>query len=177
VGFVCRSLNFRVKNLRWLAHSVVWLGGATLAVAVFGCAPTGAPPQKLEPTRENLLLIAEGYRKAEVALKRAPKARADIAPFMDSEDPDSVFVSPRDHQPYVVLWGTETMKMGSGSPVPPPKVEKDKARQYIPPSPMLAYEKTGAEGKRYVLFALGNIIPLGEDDFKKALEANRIQPK
>jgi hypothetical protein len=160
------------------AHVRVCGAAIALALGVVGCAPKGAPPRNKEPTREHLLLIGEAYRQAEDALKRAPRNADDITAYIDADEPDKVLTSPRDHQRYIILWGTETLKMGMGKPPTPPRSEKDKGKapQGSTP-PVLAYERDGADGKRFVLFATGRIVAMNVEDFKKTLEGNAIQPK
>ena len=63
---------------------------------------------------------------------------------MGIEDVDATFVSPRDNQPYVLL---------RGGPAGPWQV--------------VAYEKTGLEGKRYVITAMGSALELEESALKQ----------
>jgi hypothetical protein len=59
---------------------------------------------------------------------------------------DDLFVSPHDGERYVVLYGPAP-KTGDAS--------------------VVAYEKTGVDGKRQVGFLLGNIQEVDEAEFKK----------
>ena len=64
-------------------------------------------------------------------------------------DVESLFVSPRDGQPYVVRYG---LKFGGPSPGG---------------SPVVAYEQTGVGGYRYVAFAVGGAEQVDEKRFRE----------
>ncbi|HEY7155179.1 MAG TPA: hypothetical protein VH575_14550 [Gemmataceae bacterium] len=66
----------------------------------------------------------------------------------ETGDPDQVLRSPRDGEPYVILYG--------------PPLDAD-ARDVI-----LAYEKNGAEGKRYVLTQARRVQVMTDGEFAAA---------
>jgi hypothetical protein len=80
------------------------------------------------------------------AIKLKPQQRADLG----IDDPETAFVSPRDHQ----LYGLANLgEMGMG--------------------PLLAYEKTGANGKHYVVSSVGSVSELTDAQLKDQLSRRR----
>jgi hypothetical protein len=69
--------------------------------------------------------------------------------------PDESLVSPRDQQPFVILYGANVAE---------------------PPEAILAYEKNGADDSRWVLFMNGDIKLLTKDEFSDAKFANGHKP-
>lgn len=64
-------------------------------------------------------------------------------------DVDSLFISPRDKQPYVVIYG---------GPKGPPALAGQ---------PVIAYERQGVGGKRYVANSLGAVEEVDETKFRE----------
>jgi hypothetical protein len=62
---------------------------------------------------------------------------------------DKLFVSSRDNKPYVVIYGTMPGGQGPGG------------------APVVAYEKEGVKGKRFVASALGAVVEVEEAEFRK----------
>lgn len=62
---------------------------------------------------------------------------------------DELFISPRDSQPYVVFYGVKMGMPGAGPPA------------------VVAYEKTGVLGKRYIATALGGVEEVDEAKFQQ----------
>ena len=63
-------------------------------------------------------------------------------------DIDSIFISARDHKPYVVIYGPTSGEGPAGQPV-------------------VAYEQDGVEGKRFVASKLGAVEEVDEDKFRR----------
>jgi hypothetical protein len=79
--------------------------------------------------------------------KKLPKTRlADLG----IEDVEAIFVSPRDNQPYVLV---------HGGPAGPWQV--------------VAHEKTGKDGKRYVVTAMGSALEIEDAAFKQNMPSAR----
>jgi hypothetical protein len=78
--------------------------------------------------------------------------KADMVP-----DPEEIFVSSRDGQPYVIIYGANLGTVSS------PEI--------------LAYEKKGADGKRYVLLMSRDVRQLTDQEFKQARFANGHKPE
>ena len=64
------------------------------------------------------------------------------------ENPDELFISERDNQPYVIGYG--------------PKADGK-------PREVIAYEKTGVDGKRMVGYATGIVVELDDEHFREAV--------
>ena len=70
-------------------------------------------------------------------------------------DPEKLFKSPRDNQPYVILYNVP-----AGVPGPQGAA-------------VIGYEKEGSGGKRYVAFNNGGVEEVDEDRFKQLVPAHR----
>lgn len=68
---------------------------------------------------------------------------------------DDVFVSERDGQPYVVVYGS-----------PPEGLARD----------LVAYEQTGVDGKRLVGYSLGLVAEVDEDEFRELVRKEDGSP-
>ena len=77
--------------------------------------------------------------------------KADMNPH-----PDEIMVSSRDKQPYVIIYKANFGTAAS--------------------SEIVAYEKTGAEGKRYVLTMSRDVRQLSDQEFRQATFANGHRP-
>jgi hypothetical protein len=101
---------------------------------------------------QNLRFIGRAYVKVCNANGQEPKDAEDLKAFLkEFGDPNTILISPVDGQPYVILWGT-----------PIARAERGQAEV------LLAYEKTGAHGKRLVLNAALFVHIMTEEEFTKA---------
>ncbi|MFN0022037.1 MAG: hypothetical protein ACKVP0_27630 [Pirellulaceae bacterium] len=66
-------------------------------------------------------------------------------------DIDKLLISPRDNKPYVINFGTMSGNLGPGG------------------LPVVAYEKEGLKGKRFVASALGGVVEVDEAEFRKMI--------
>lgn len=132
-----------------LAMVVVSLGLAS-------CGKHGAPP-KVESNLHTLMTFYgrytaqhQGQRPSDAdALKKYIGSQSpDQLAKMEITDVDSLFVSPRDGQPYVMRYGV----------LPPPATPLG--------GTVVAYEQTGVDGKRYVGFDLGSAEEVDETRFR-----------
>jgi hypothetical protein len=138
-------------------------GGSVLALTMIALALGGCskpqPPQE-DPAVVNLRKIVLAFDVAEYKLRRAPKNEEELKRFFGETGatgaPDQYLRSPRDGQLYVVLYGT---------PLDP----DDR-------STILAHEKEGAEGKRYVITLSRDVRLLTEDEFARAEFAGGKKP-
>ena len=128
------------------------------ALALAGCSKP--PPPQEEPAVVNLRRIVQAFDVAEYKLRRAPKNEEELKRFIGETgatgDPDQILRSPRDGQPYVVLYGTPLDPDGRDT--------------------ILAYEKDGVEGKRYVISLSRDVKLLAEDEFARAEFAGGKRP-
>ncbi len=84
------------------------------------------------PSEERLHLIGLAINSATHDLGRPPRDLDELRPFLrEHGHPDRLLVSPTDGQPYVVHWGTDVRSAAYNT--------------------VLAYERSGAAGKRFVL--------------------------
>ncbi len=90
------------------------------------------------------------YRQATDKLGRPPKSVEELAANAPAgKDVNSLLKSPNDNQPYVVVWGADPR---SGMQLKPL---------------VIAYEKEGLSGVRFVYTAMG-VMLMGPDEFKEA---------
>jgi hypothetical protein len=64
-------------------------------------------------------------------------------------DGESLFISPRDHKPYVLLYGSVSGPLGPGG------------------QPVVAYEQEGVGGKRYIATPLGAVEEVSDERFRE----------
>jgi hypothetical protein len=103
------------------------------------------------PEAKAILNVGEAYREAYAATNKPPAGVKDLKPYLAKfGEPDKVLVSPSDGQPYEITWGAVP-----GQPPRTPKV-----------SPFLVREKSGKDGKRYVLDFRFKVRHLTEGQFE-----------
>jgi hypothetical protein len=75
-------------------------------------------------------------------------------PFLESQGiaVDELFVSPRDNQPHVVLYGTEAAKLLNQG--------------------VVTYERTGVDGTRLVGYRAGSVNEVDEIEFRKLIPSS-----
>ncbi len=127
-----------------------------LAVVVLsGCEPSSplivnAP---LEPIHANLVKINIAYCRFIAANHRPPRGPEDIQPLLAKMgSPDEILRSPRDGQPLVICWGADPRKLLSSAKS----------------TPVLAYERRGVNGSRYVLTAIHSVELMPDAEFRAA---------
>jgi hypothetical protein len=124
-----------------------------IALVAVGCSSAAPEHKPLDKTHENLMHVGTAYQQFCSENKRAPAGPADLEPKLkEFGDPKEILASPRDGQPFVVCWNVDLSK-----PVPWAKT-----------FPVLAYEKIGAGGKRWVLTTLRSVEETDAAAFAKA---------
>jgi hypothetical protein len=78
-----------------------------------------------------------------------PKNAESLKSEFQITDIDKLLISPRDNQPYVIYYGAMSKTTGPGG------------------APIVAYEKEGLDGKRFVASALGAVEECDEASFRK----------
>jgi hypothetical protein len=120
-----------------------------LGFALSGCSP---PKPEVDETELNLRRIAQAYVLVISARGRPPKdveqLKQQFKELGESRDPDTILRSPRDGQPFVIAFA-----------VPLNEVSRNL---------VLAYEREGKDGKRYVLMAGHDIKELTDEEFAAA---------
>ena len=135
--------------VRWM-HC---LGALLVALTLVGCGAQSDVAQRQETT--HLRSLVSLYRHAASTLGRPPADEVEFKDFIRNKakamvdalkiaNVDELFVSERDGQPFVVLYGRR-----------PPEVAPD----------LVAYERTGVAGKRYVGYSLGVVQEVDEQRF------------
>src|SRR5262245_27453009 len=133
----------RCRKCRWL-----------LCLAVIGCTPNEVVVRTtLDPTHENLMHIGVSYARYQSDFGRPPTRLDHLQPFLKEFGvPEQIVRSPRDGEPIVICWGVDRS-------VPP---------SWAKSTPVLAYEKLGSEGNRYVLTTLGSVSLMNDVEFRQA---------
>ncbi len=129
----------------------VWWAAVFVGVLSLGCssAPNAVP--SLPASQERLLKIGSAYSQFCAKTKQAPTKPADLTPFLGPGPvPDDAFRSADDGQPFVVCWG----------------VDLNKPTPWAKNLPVIAYEVTGRNGRRYVLSAMRTVAHLSDADFR-----------
>jgi hypothetical protein len=135
-------------------HRLILLLAGPLAVVLAGCGPKAAAKSKpVDPAQERLIVIGQAYRQFTRDRHEPPKAASDLAPILKQRGHGTdALESARDGQPFVVCWGVD------------PKTASSWARS----RPVLAYEREGQAGSRYVLSMLGNVELLNDEQFRES---------
>ncbi|MFO0902253.1 MAG: hypothetical protein U0939_04590 [Pirellulales bacterium] len=133
----------------WITARSLALAGALVgALVLVGCSGGGGTPQASNAGPLNSLSAA--YLRATAKLNRPPKDAAELQAHLGAgEKLESLLTSPNDNQPYVILWGADPR---SGMDLKPL---------------VIAYEKEGQGGVRFVFTAMG-VMTMGAEDFKEA---------
>ena len=129
------------------ATLTIGLVGLLACVSGLGCGG-GGKVTPLAPSSNNLRTIVLAYGKATQDLGHAPRSKEELLPYFqsapDPEDPDkpvkivdvsTIFRSPADEKDYVIHWGVNLADF-EGAPST---------------WPVLAYEREGKDGKRFIL--------------------------
>lgn len=129
------------------------LSGLSLLLAILcGCggnAERPTPPQITDPTHLALEKIGNAY----VRVQGVPKSKADLLPILKSfGKPEDILKSPNDGQEFVIVYGVELRMMkATGNDVP-----------------VVAFEKTGKDGKRFVLRGRDAVSQLSDAELRGA---------
>lgn len=147
-----------LSGLRDFAAVLVSSAWLVAWLMVLGCS--GGPDKDPEPSRTRLRRIAQAYDMAIELGGRPPKDAEALKRYFKeigaTEDADAVLYSPRDAQPYVILFGAP--------------LDANQRRT------ILAYEQEGAQGKRYVLTLSRDIQVLTDGEFAGAPFAQGHKP-
>jgi hypothetical protein len=124
---------------------------AVLQVGFLGCAGKAANQQR-DPTEERLYIIGKAYGQANQRLGRPPKTFEELKPNLEPDAPADLLRSPRDGEPFVILWGLPYSHIAPG---------RD-------PFTVAAYEKNGVSGVRHVLRFPLQVLEMTDDQLSKA---------
>ena len=123
-----------------------------------GCGSRRASQEREESTLKPLAVFYGQFTGRHQG--RPPASEAEFKEFVRSlsseelasfnvTDPEGLFISSRDGQPYVVIYGAPSGPPGPGG------------------SPVVAYEQVGVGGKRFVASSLGAVEEADEARFKE----------
>jgi hypothetical protein len=125
-----------------------------LLVGIMGLAGCGqGGGRERNPTEERLYKIGKAYVKSCHALSRGPVSFGEIKNSIEGEVPEDLLDSPNDGKPFVILWGVDVTQL---------RFSREN------PFYVLAYEKTGADGVRYVLRYPIGLARLTDEELQKA---------
>jgi hypothetical protein len=125
-------------------------------VAVIGCSHSPPPPKVNE--FENLNKIQQAYTDAFNRLGRGPADFQEFRPFLQKYgNPDEILISSHDKQSYEIRWGVSLRTM----------TETRKA-------PIIAYEKQGVKGERYVLTTAG-ILTMTDEELEREKRSKLVE--
>jgi hypothetical protein len=119
-----------------------------------GCGRQTGGTKVASPAEVNLQKILRLYGEFQRSQHKAPANADELKAWakkqskeklteMSIEDVDTVFISPRDNEPYEVV----QLPMGRG--------------------PLVAHEKTGVGGKRYVIGSTGTLVEMDQKQFEE----------
>lgn len=149
------------RALPWLAATL--LGTLT---SIFGCggsvSPTGGDADF--QTRRQMSTIASFYGDYISAFGAPPKDEPAFRTFLQERSAgiermnvggvDGLLKSPRDEQPFVIVYGKRVAPKDS------------------PNTPWAAYEQTGVDGKRMAVQVRGQVVELTADEIGAQIEAS-----
>ena len=150
-----------VQVLEGIAVALLLLGG------VSGCSKTGKPNQAQEASTLKPIAMYYGTfvnrhqgkppqnEEEFKAYLRDPQNASQLKAEFQITDIDKLLISPRDNQPYVIYYGSIPATSGPGG------------------APVIAYEKQGVNGKRFVASALMAVQEVDEAEFRTMVPGAR----
>ena len=124
-----------------------------LLLSIFGFIGCGG--EKIEPITTDATVIAlDKIGGAYIRGNPPPKTKAELlAIFKLSSFPKELLISPNDGQEFIIVYGVELKGLKvSGAQLP-----------------VVAFEKSGKDGKRYVLRGMNTIVQLTDDQLKSSV--------
>jgi len=125
---------------------IVLKTGFAFLLISFGLSGCGSKPalKPFPPVTDQLRMIGIAYVKATMDMDRPPTKKEELFPYLKKVDnpdnpqnPADYFRSLSDGEEFVIFWGFDVRTVNlSGHP------------KFLP---IIAYEKNGADGKRYAL--------------------------
>jgi hypothetical protein len=124
-----------------------------LLLGCLGCGGRSGPSDSPSPTAERLEKIGDAYVRATTLHNRPPRNLEELLPALKYYGKtEELLVSPNDGAPFHIVWGVELRRLKA----------KGKA------IPIIAYEKTGKDGKRHVLRGRNEVLLLSAGELKSA---------
>ncbi len=143
---------------RFIALIVPTLALTFCLTGLLGCGSKPPPQPKVAAHLQTLAVLYGQYRGEK---GQSPPDLATFKKFIESlpadrlmgNTPDELFMSPRDKQPYVVIYNVKPTGMPGGPD----------------PVPLIAYEQTGVGGKRYIADVMVGVQEVDEGAFQTLL--------
>ena len=129
-------------------------GGLLFTTSLVGCSPSQVVVYtQLDPAREHLMKVCTAYIRYNTRYGKPPTGPDQLTPFLQElGSPAELLRSPRDGEPFVICWG----------------VDLSTPQAWAMATPVLAYERRGADGKRYVLTTQQSIVLMTAQEFRQA---------
>lgn len=138
-----------------------------VGLMLVGCTAQEDPDQL---ARRRLNQIGQAYGLGAFFVGHRTRCEDDVRETLrtmiiqpEPKDRDAIMISPRDGEPFVIIYGEGVADVLD--------MQHPNAKNII-----MAYERTGLEGKRYVLMSAQNVEVLTDDDFSRATFANKHKP-
>lgn len=127
----------------------------TVALLLLSFFFIGCGGEKIEPiTTDPTIIALDKIGGAYIRGTPPPKTKADLlAIFKISNFPKELLISPNDGQEFIIVYDVELkgLKVGDAQ------------------LPVVAFEKSGKDGKRYVLRGMNTIVQLTDDQLKSSV--------
>lgn len=123
---------------------------ALVLVLLIGSSGCGRSPEVIvDPTTDRLGKILQMYSQATREAEKPPRSIADLKAIAKKREyGDEVFKSENDGEPFVIVWGIDI-------------------RNPHPTPPVIAHEKVGRAGKKWVVDTMTPRL-LSDDELSKA---------
>jgi hypothetical protein len=136
-------------------HWLFLLFCLNILATAWGCSQPSVIEKPIDPTQQQLILIGAAYQQYTYAKESPPSKPEDLKQnIQELGGNDAVWISTRDGQPFVIVWNLDLRQ--------PPTWASPNS------TPVLAYEKTGKNGKRFVRTVMGSVEELSEQEFAAA---------
>jgi hypothetical protein len=117
-----------------------------------GCGSPATPPPP-SPTALKLQAIGKAYVDATVRQNRPPANLDELLPSLQEQgDPHEFLVSPSDGNQFEIVWSVELRRL----------------KAYGSEVPVIAFERQGKDGKRYVLRGRADVVQLSDSALKSS---------
>ena len=148
-----------MATARW----IYCLGALFVVATLVGCG-SGQTETARQQESSHLRALIGLHRYATTQLGHRPTSEGEFKEFISNraqamletlkvQNVDELFISERDNEPFVVMYGQQ-----------PPGVAPD----------VVAFERTGVDGKRLVGFGLGMIQEVGEEKFSELVPEGAV---
>jgi hypothetical protein len=125
-----------------------------------GCSPK-YEAQSASQVEINLSKVGRAYMLASAGLKRPPKNSRELVPYLkELGESEEALRSPRDGEELVILWGLKGNDLLPRAPSADLKTDQR--------FPVLAYEKRGQGGSRWVLQVPNRVTLMTGDEIQAA---------